>query len=130
MEGATGDSRRRGEPPSNRVLSHMLLVPDTADTTIPEGTAPWASVFGTVGLPIIEHDGWRSLPVFTSQTSSRFAKRRRRGMGRLWGALWVWGPKNVEATAGVEPALSPVRPNTGFLLAPSWGERWLAISRV
>ena len=36
----------------------------------------------------------------------------------------------LEATAGIEPALSPLRPNTGLLLAPSWGERWLAISRI
>jgi hypothetical protein len=36
----------------------------------------------------------------------------------------------LEATAGIDPALSPIRPNTGLLLAPTWGERWLAISRI
>jgi hypothetical protein len=43
-------------------------------------------------------------------------------------AEWLDTP--VEATTGIEPVVPASRANSGLLLAPSWGEWWLPVSRI
>ncbi len=56
-----------GDPPSAWILAHVLYVPRTEATTIPEGGQPWASASGFIGLPVTDDGGVRSLCVFTSE---------------------------------------------------------------
>ena len=49
------------------MLSQVLLVPMTAETTaLPDVPDRWQEVSGTIGLPVFDRDGVRSVPAFTS----------------------------------------------------------------